>query len=262
MDWLNAFRQRRRRSLLERILINDEIWGAVSDDVSGRYRISRHEQQSLRELASLFLHRKHINGAAGGPLSNHQCAIIAARACIPILGLDIDWYDGWIEIIVYPDSFVPRHEYVDENGLVHEEESIRDGESWDQGPVILSWAGLQGDSDHADQPTDLVIHEFSHKLDQLNGVSNGHPPLHADMSTDAWSHTMEQAFTRLQAFEDRWDDAPIDPYGAENPAEFFAVVSEYFFIAPGQLIDFDPALYDQLKRFYKQDPAKRFGIRN
>jgi Mlc titration factor MtfA (ptsG expression regulator) len=232
----------------------------VRRDVLQSYRLSAAELDRLRELSSLFLHFKAVNGAAGSALDDYQRAVIAAIACLPILNLDLDWYDGWVEVIVYPDSFVTRHEFVDEAGVVHLEPSIREGESWDRGPVILSWADLDPARRHPDDPTNLVIHEFAHKLDQLSGPANGEPPLHADMEPARWAGVFQQAYSGLQAAVDRGEEPWIDPYGAESPAEFFSVASEYFFEAPEDLIAFSPALYEQLRLFYRQDPARRYGI--
>ncbi|MOA34495.1 Protein MtfA [compost metagenome] len=106
-----------------------------------------------------------------------------------------------------------------------------------------------------------MIHELAHKLDMLNGGANGQPPLHPDMRGDAWASAMQAAYDRLNAELDRDPDAAtaIDPYAAENPAEFFAVASEYFFSAPDLLQDAFPAVYAQLGQFYRQDPRQRLA---
>ena len=247
----------RRRRLLDKCEISDDLWSSVCRDALEHYRLGPGNLARLRETSSLFLHAKAVNGAHGQSLDDYQRAVIAAYASLLILELDLSWYDGWIEVIVYPESFVTRHEYVDEHGVVHEEPSVRDGESWDRGPVILSWQDLRPDLRRPGDAYNLALHEFSHKLDQLNGAANGQPPLHRGMDPDAWSKTFQQAFDRLNDQLDREQEALIDPYAAEHPAEFFAVCSEYFFEQPRDLVDFDAALYDQLKKFYRQDPVNR-----
>ena len=105
----------------------------------------------------------------------------------------------------------------------------------------------------------LVIHELAHKLDMLNGNANGLPPLHADMRVSDWAKVMQEAYDDLDRQLERNPDAEtaIDPYAAENPAEFFAVTSEYFFSAPDLLYEAYPQVYEQLKLFYRQDPLAR-----
>ncbi len=139
----------------------------------------------LRDLAMLFLHEKQFATAAGLELSDEMRWSIATQACILILNLDLEYYRGWSEIIVYPEQFVPRHQYVDEAGVVHEGDEPYAGEAWLGGPVILSWADVAG-TGYPDG-VNVVIHEFAHKLDMLNGDANGYPPLHADMDRSAWA---------------------------------------------------------------------------
>lgn len=247
-----------RRRLLEKIRLREDLWHAVCRDALARFHLDASELERLRELASLFLHYKTLSAARGSEIDDYQCAVVAAIACLPILELDLGWYDGWVEVIVYPDSFINRQHYTDEAGVVHQHPSLRGGESWDRGPVILSWADLDPTARYSQDPGDLAIHEFAHKLDQLNGSANGEPPLHREMDRALWASSLQQAFDRLQLALDRNEYTPIDPYGAESPAEFFSVTSEYFFTAPAVLYEFSPALYAQLKLFYRQDPLQRF----
>jgi hypothetical protein len=131
------------------------------------------------------------------------------------------------------------------------------GESWERGPVILSWADAEEGGARGAPAYNVVIHEFAHKLDMRNGEANGFPPLHANMSRTRWSDAFTFAY---RDFCDRLDsglDVAIDAYGAESPAEFFAVVSETFFESPVELLEAYPAVYEQLAQFYRQDPAAR-----
>ena len=257
MSWLGKLRAWRRRRLLERVILADDLWSSVCRDALGHYKLGPDELNRLRDLSSLFLHAKSINGAHGKQLDDFQRAVIAAGACLLILELDLSWFDGWVEVIVYPESFVTRHEFVDESGVVHEDPSVRDGESWDRGPVILSWQDIRPDLRQPGDSYNLVMHEFAHKLDQLNGVANGQPPLHRGMDPATWARIFQQAYDRLNRELEQGREPLIDPYAAEHPAEFFAVASEYFFEQPRRLMDFDPAVYAQLKLFYRQDPATR-----
>ena len=131
------------------------------------------------------------------------------------------------------------------------------GEAWQQGPVILAWNGVLASGGW--EAYNLVIHELAHKLDMLNGDANGLPPLHSGMPVDEWATAMQQAYDDLNRQLDANPDAEtaIDPYAAENPAEFFAVTSEYFFSAPDLLQQAYPQVYRQLSLFYRQDPLAR-----
>jgi hypothetical protein len=142
-------------------------------------------------------------------------------------------------------------------GVVHQGDEPYSGEAWLGGPVVLSWADIQT-SEYSDG-VNVVIHEFAHKLDMLNGDANGFPPLHAEMDREAWSMTFRAAYEDFCARVDADEDTPIDPYASESPGEFFAVLSEAFFETPDVVQDEYPAVYAQLAAFYRQDPAQRFA---
>jgi len=215
--------------------------------------LSAAERERLRESVILFLHQKSIHGAGGLELDAEMRLLIAAQACLPILNLDLDYYRGWVEVIVYPDEFVPRMQYTDDAGVVHTERVPHTGEAWLRGPVILSWADVAPRADGVN----VVLHEFAHKLDMLNGDANGFPPLHRGMNREAWSQAFGSAYADFCRRVEAGHEDAIDPYAAESPGEFFAVLSEAFFESPRAIIDLYPRVYDQLRLFYRQDPAAR-----
>jgi len=215
--------------------------------------LSADDGERLRELVTLFLHEKGIHGAAGMVVREEVRLAVAVQACILILNLGLDYYRGWVEVIVYPDEFVAAHEFVDEAGVAHQVESVMTGESWEGGPVILSWADATEGGTGA--VYNVVIHEFAHKLDMLNGAADGVPPLHAGMSRKAWLAAFTQAYEGFCDAVDRDKETWLDPYAAEHPSEFFAVISESFFTDPLETRRRYPDVYDQLKLFYKQEPA-------
>jgi hypothetical protein len=172
-----------------------------------------------------------------------------------ILNLDLEYYRGWSGVIVYPEQFVPRHQHVDDAGVVHEGDEPYSGEAWLGGPVVLSWADV-ADTGYADG-VNVVIHEFAHKLDMLNGDANGFPPLHAGMDRSAWVRSMTAAYRDFCTRVDGGEDTIIDPYAAESPGEFFAVMSETFFELPDVVQDEYPEVYEQFCAFYRQDPVAR-----
>ena len=251
---LTAIRNWRRKRVLARYPIDEATWQRVIANLPLLRGLEAEEMVRLRELVVLFVHDKTFAGAADLTLSATICLTIAVQACLPILNLGLQYYSGWSEIIVYPDEFVRSFEERDEAGVIHVSRHPLAGESWLRGPVILSWRNAQ----HQDEAPDanVVIHEFAHKLDMLNGGANGYPPLHRDMSREKWARVFADAYRDFCRRVDRHHTV-IDPYAAENPAEFFAVLSEVFFQRPAHLKRCYPEVYDQLSAFYRQDPMLR-----
>jgi len=213
------------------------------------------QTEALRTLAALFLQHKAVEEVQGTRLTNAERLTIGLQAALPVLYLGLDWYRGWYSVIVYPEAFVPEREWVDADGVVWVESEVKSGEAWQHGPVILSWADVQSGSER--DGYNVVIHELAHKLDMRNGDANGHPPLHAGMSSASWARELGAAYADLSRRVEGGEETPIDPYAAESPGEFFAVCSEAFFEVPHLLRSEYPGVYAQLGAFYKQDPAAR-----
>lgn len=228
-----------------------ELWPRVEAGLPFLGHLSPAERERLREMALRFIAAKEWHGAQGLKLTDEIQLSIALQACLPVLNLGLDCYRGWVGVIVYPGDFViPRRE-MDEAGVVHEFDDEVAGEAWEGGPVLLSWFDQTEDTDGMN----VVIHEFAHKLDMLNGPPDGMPPLHEGMSRRAWAEAFEAAYEDFCARVEADGDTLIDPYAAEHPAEFFAVASEAFFEMPEVLREEYPAVYEQLRLFYRQDPA-------
>lgn len=209
----------------------------------------------LRELADKLLADKSFTGAGGAEVDAAMATVIAAFAALPVLNLGYGWYEGWKEIVVYPGEFIHEGEQMDETGIVHHVRAARSGESWEGGPMVLSWQDVLWSG--VGEEFNVVIHEFAHKLDMKNGSANGRPPLHSGMSPEDWAQDFKKAYDDFCHRVDNDEETAIDPYAAESPAEFFAVLSEYFFEAPDVLHEVYPAVYGQLQRFYLQDPLSR-----
>lgn len=253
--------------------IHAELWRAATKRWLFMRGLTPGEDDRLRALSARFIAAKQFSGTHGLEVTDLMHVEIAAQACILVLELGLEWYDGWSEVIVYPSQFAPQREEVDEAGVVHLTQDPMAGEAWLGGPVILSYedVALSADEDLRVAGYNVVIHEFAHKLDMRSGDPNGYPPLHAGMSAAAWKRAFAPAFEdfqrRVEAAESRpahlVDDAlaalPIDPYAAESPGEFFAVGSEAFFETPELLAPAYPAVYEQLRLFYRQDPLARLA---
>jgi MtfA peptidase len=208
----------------------------------------------LRALTAIFLREKTFVAVYGLELDDVMRTRIAVQACLPVLNLDLDWYLGWETLIIYPGRFGHRRNEVDEDGLVHEWDQVMSGEAWEQGPVILSWADVEASGRL--EGYNVVIHELAHKLDMRNGVPDGFPPLHRDMEVQAWTRVFTSAFDDMNHRLASGAPTALDPYAAEDPAEFFAVLSEYFFELPALLHEVYPDVHAQLSAFYRQDPLR------
>ncbi len=216
------------------------------------------ERARLRRLAAEFLAHKTISGAGGIKLDKAERLHIAAHACLLILRLDLEYYAGFREVIVYPDAFMVEYEEEeDDTGLIHRIRHPLAGEAWEQGPVILAWNEITPDTCPHTSGASIILHEFAHKLDMLSGTANGMPPTRPEISRKHWTRALTAAYQDLRASLEERDSGAIDPYAAENPAEFFAVLTEIFFATPGMLRDHYPDVYKQFCRFYRQDPAAR-----
>ncbi len=237
-----------------RILAQSRYTRADWQQAAGRMvvlsRLNEEQLSRLFKLATLFLHDKNISGAHEFEITDEVKQSIALQACLPILELGLKWYKGWSSIIVYPGGFTSETTIVDKFGVTHTGSSHRSGEAWLRGPVILSWT----DVEHAGNRDghNVVIHEFVHKLDMLNGRANGFPPMQQGMDPAAWTQLMSNAYEDFKVNPKEG----LDRYGATNPAEFFAVLSEVFFETPELLVDAYPELYEIMGQFFLQSPLE------
>ncbi len=249
------FTQRRRKRILRDHPIAEASWRRLVQSHPILQGFSGEEELRLREISTLFLHEKIFEPVKGLALSEPMRLSIAAQCSLPALNLGADWLDGWRTVIVYPGEFIRRRERFDDSGVMHEWEEIVSGESWRLGPMILSWADLEASG--LGEGYNVAIHEIAHKLDLLNGSVNGYPPLHRGMSSRDWNLAFTAAFDDLNRRVDLGEETAIDPYAAEEPGEFFAVLSEYFFERPDLVFGEYPQVYRQLAAFYRQNPLER-----
>ncbi|MFN3397482.1 MAG: zinc-dependent peptidase [Sulfurimicrobium sp.] len=239
------------RRILKRHPIPRHIWQSVSRRVLLLRGLDAVQMAHLREMTTWFLDQKSITGAQGLEVTPSMRVVVAAQACLLILNLGVAYFDGWAEVILYPGAFRVNHARRDAIGLVHDEASALSGESWLRGPVILSWDDVERDSYHRQSGNNVVLHEFAHKLDGLNGVANGMPPLRRGMSRKQWTKALSRAYAALCVEVAAGKPGFINSYAATSPAEFFAVLSEYFFTAPDILKNCCPGVHRQLTLFYR-----------
>ena len=256
--------------------IAEAHWQRAADALATGVSLTPAQWRRLRTLATGFLGEKTFSGAQGFTVTEEVRIAIAAQACLPVLTLGLGAYRDFLEIVVYPAQFrVPRRE-VDEAGVVHESLEWLAGEAHDGGPVVLSWA--DADPAATQGPFNVVIHEFVHKLDLLDGEADGIPPLPPGRRA-AWTRALHAAHTDfcdlLDALEraiprdidpeseaaDPWyAQLPLDPYAATDPAEFFAVSGEAFFLDPESLRARWPDWYAQLASLFRLDAVDESAL--
>ncbi|HZA96569.1 MAG TPA: M90 family metallopeptidase [Burkholderiaceae bacterium] len=256
--------------------IPDALWTLTCASLPFVARLAPDKRDRLRGLTAQLLADKQMSAAAGLELTATMQVNIAVQACLPILNLGLDWYRGWKSIVVYPSEFLVPRSVTDEDGVVHEYVEPIAGEAWDGGPLLLSWEDAQQGATGAGAPYSVVIHEFVHKLDLLDGNADGVPPflaMHKPLTLQRRRSVLDQSLNRfateLELVDARLPDdldpesdevdryyahLPLDPYAAQDHAEFFAVSSESFFVNPRLLRDAFPEWYALLAQFFLQDP--------
>ncbi len=256
MRWWRRWRE--ARTLRVRA-IPDDLWQLTLARFPFLAQRSGGDLHHLRELSTLFLADKEFAGMQGLQVSDEMAVAIAAQACLPVLRLGLAWYDGFKGIVVHPDVVRARREHIDDIGVVHHYDEELSGEAMHGGPVMLSWHDVAEAGVSAQWGYNVVIHEFAHVLDLRDGVADGIPALADRQARVRWTRTLEDEYKRFCASVEAGMDTLLDPYGAEAIGEFFAVASEVFFVAPSDLADEHPALYELLRGFFRQDPANEIA---
>jgi Mlc titration factor MtfA (ptsG expression regulator) len=208
----------------------------------------------LRSLAEDFLAEKEFTAAGGLELSDAICVSIAAQGCLPILNLGLDYYRGWVGVIVYADEFIIPRSVEDEFGVVHEYQELASGEAWDGGPLLISWRDAQmaapattwsSTSSRTSSTCSMATRTASRRCRRNFARRLAAGATRQLRRFLRWSTRLRTAARKPRS----------TPMPAENPGEFFAVMSEAFFETPDLLQAEYPALYENLAGFYRQDPV-------
>ena len=217
-------------------------------------RLAGERRDRLSALTARFLASKSITPLHGLALDGGQRLRLATLACLPLLEFGAEGLRGWSQVVVYPGAFrVQRQQHHEDTGVLEEWQEDLAGESWDHGPLVLSWDDVEADLAEPEAGFQLVVHEMAHKLDALDGAMDGTPPLPAEWQRE-WARDFQAAYDAFRTRIDAGGDSAIDPYAAEAPEEFFAVASEYHFSAPALLAAEMPAVAAHLRRFYGESP--------
>lgn len=253
-------RRARRRALLAKPLPEaQEV--ALTESTAFFGALPPEQRSKLRDLARVIAAEKNWEGCGGLRLTDTMKIVIAAQAALLLLGHDVDpvkddLFPQSQSILLYPDKFVSSAaKHVGAAGVVTEGLTNL-GEAWYNGPVVLSWADARAAAANATPGHNVVIHEFAHKLDMLDGSVNGTPPLDSPEQNQQWTLIMTGEFNRLARSARLGVPHALNTYGLHSPGEFFAVSTEAFFTNAHAVRDMHPELYDLLKGYYKQDPAE------
>ncbi|MCI0683125.1 MAG: zinc-dependent peptidase [Gemmataceae bacterium] len=251
--WL---KQRRRQKLLAEPF--PAPWLDILHERVALYRFLDPDQQArLRDTLRILVAEKAWEGCKGLVLTDDIRVTIAALMAVLVLGLKDAYYDNAPTILVYPQAFRVPEQHPIGGGVAMHSEGEHLGEAHYRGPVILSWADIEEDAAQPGFGENLVFHEFAHQLDMENGDADGVPLLPPALRR-RWQQVMAPEFQRLRQAADRQRRTLLDPYGATNEAEFFAVATEEFFDRPLELRDVHPRLYDLLREYYRVEPAAWF----
>jgi Mlc titration factor MtfA (ptsG expression regulator) len=252
--WLRAYRQRR----VAAHPFPDRWRKILRRRVPLLRRLPVDLQLQLRKLIQIFIAEKTFIGCAGLRVTEEMRVVIAAQACLLVLNRSMQHYDNVRQILVYPGPFVTRRTLTDGIGVQQDQRHVLSGESWTQGQVILSWEDTLAGAAVADDGRNVVLHEFAHQLDQESGAAQGAPPPAAgdlQYSAQRWKQVFSHAYGQLQAQVQIGEQGLFNHYGAESPAEFFAVATEVFFEQAAAMAEQYPALYQELGSYYKVDPV-------
>ena len=228
------------------------------------------QQAKLRALAAQFLDGKEFHGAHGLEVTDTMAIDIAAQACLPLLHWGdlheaLAWYDDFVTIVVHPGEAVARRESRDTAGVVHQYTEVLAGEAMERGPVMLSWRHVAEGAASASHGSNVVVHEFVHKIDMQNGHANGCPPLPRGLlgtrgpraALAAWQSVWRAAYVDFREAVSKAErfgaEIPwLDAYGATAPAEFFAVACEAYFVNRERFALEFPTLIPALDGFFKR----------
>jgi Mlc titration factor MtfA (ptsG expression regulator) len=252
-SWL---RNRRRRRLLSRPF--PPAWLEYLHRNVAHYQfLSDAEQARLRDDLRIFVAEKNWEGCGGLRMTDEIKVTVGAQACLLVLGMEHNYYDRVLSVLVYPSGYRVPMDHPGRDGVIDARGQARLGESWYRGPVVLAWDQVRHDGRHPSRGHNLVFHEFAHQLDMLDGVINGTPPLRDAEQARRWHEVMTAEYTQLIEASEQGRATLLDQYGATSEGEFFAVATECFFDRPVDLRRQNPRLYDLLREYYHQDPARR-----
>lgn len=251
MFWLRKW----RRNRIAARQFPDRWLQIIEKNVLLYNRLPAEDKAELQKHILIFIAEKRFEGCGGLEITDEIKVIIAAQACMLLLHRKTDYYPGLSSILVYPHAFIVHRAQHLADGVVAEGPQVLSGESWRQGSVVLSWDNVKHGCADIHDGQNVVFHEFAHQIDSSGGKGDRSGVLKSTSSYITWARVLQKDYQRLREATQQNRPAFLDKYGATDPAEFFAVATEFFFEKPQELKQIHPDLYNELKRFYHQDPA-------
>jgi len=247
------YRRLRRKRLMDRPF--PRSWEAILAKSLPVYsRLSSDLRDQLHGIINLFLAEKRFEGCEGLVITDEIRVTVAGQACMLLLNRKTKYYPKLSTILIYPRAYVAG-----KKGLLggqSDPESVRLGESWQSGPVVLSWDDVKSGAANCEDGLNVAFHEFAHQLDQEDGAADGAPILENRSSYRTWARVCGREYGVLKKRSRKFKKSVMNRYGATNPAEFFAVATETFIEKPRQMQKKHPDLYEEMKAFYKFDPLE------
>ncbi len=235
--------------------------GILEERVTHYSFLNSDEKIHLEQLVQIFIAEKNFEGCNGLEITDEIRVVISAEACMLILGLPHDLFTKLVTILIYPSTvFTPPPRaglFITQSSIIEKPRTAILGQAFMRGPVILVWDAVKRQARHPESGHNVVYHEFAHFLDMLDGVADGTPGLHSREQYKIWAKVFSEEFFKLRDKSKKGEKTFLDPYGATNEAEFFAVATEFFFDKPVKMQKSHKALYDVLAEFYMQDTAER-----
>jgi MtfA peptidase len=276
--WWQRLRKARTTATIQRHAISEALWQSCLEALPFIAQLPATDLARLRELSSLFLSGKEFSGAQGMQVADAHAVMVAMQACLPILhiaspdrpDLALQWYDGFIGIVLHPGEVRARREWIDEDGIVHSGSEALTGEIVEGGPLMLAWSDVQAAGELANQAYNVVIHEFIHVMDVRDGQADGCPPMPREQRRQ-WLPTLQAEYERFCEATEAWQrfgkstglQAPLlDPYGTESLSEFFAVAAEAYFVKHDGFSKNYPQLNSVFDKFFKpfeEPPASKMS---
>lgn len=246
--------RRRRRPQIRTVPLPADWWSAIDRRVPAVRSLDPADRTELGGHVQILLAEKRFEGCGGLEMTDEIRVTIAAQAAMLLLHRETDYYPTLRSILVYPHAYVANGTRRNPDGTITEGAQVRLGESWFRGSLVLSWDDVVRGAADDDDGHNVVFHEFAHQLDGESGAMNGAPAMPASR-TGGWARVLGQEYAELVDDLHRGHRPELDPYAATNPAEFFAVATEFFMERPRSMRAQHPELYRQLATFYARDPA-------
>jgi MtfA peptidase len=248
VGWWHGKRQRERRREVQAKPLDAASRALLRQHMPLFDRVPDALRPKLEGLMQMFMSELSFEACGGlREVTEEMRLVISAQACLLLLESGFEDFGRLRSVLIYPDAYRAH----DERGA-----SVRLGESWQTGSVVLAWESVVQGARNTEDGQNVVLHEFAHQLDQADGAADGLPRLKARGDYAEWAKAFNEAYDLLCERVNRGQKTVMDPYGATNPAEFFAVATETFFEKPEQLKEDHGEVYRALVRFYGLDPGE------